>query len=125
MSVLCRLGGASLSPYTEQGFGWLPRPPAQAPGEAVPSGDVILQENHEWVFCFQECLSRGSLSSAACVGSHASLLLEQPKLMLFLAAYAELDCFRSGLWLCISASALQDFQSGQPLGHSVLRDVCL
>lgn len=37
--------------------------------------------------------------------------LEQPRLMIFLAAYTELDCFCSGLWLCISISGLEDLQS--------------
>ena len=80
-SVLCGLDAAPCSPYADQGFSWSPRPPRQAPGKAVASGDECyfkemspFRKITSRCFVSRSDFSQGFCSSAACVGSHASLL---------------------------------------------------
>lgn len=115
-SVLCCARG---------GFSWSPHPPCQAPRKAVSSGNECyfkevspIKKNHKWV-TFPETFA----ALLPTLTPTPACSLEQSRLMIFLAAYTECDCFCSGLWLYISISGLEDLQSqGGPRDTQSLGD---
>lgn len=132
-SVSCGLGAAPRRPHADQGFSWSSHPPCQPPGKAISSGDECyfkemspFRKITSGCFVSRSDFSQGFRSSAACVGCHASLLSGTTWLILFLAAYTEFDCFL--LWsvtVYFSSCPGEFAESGQPLGCSVLVDVCV
>lgn len=132
-SVLCGLGAAPRRPHADQGFSWSSHPPCQPPRKAVSSGDECyfiemspFRKIMSGCFVSRSDFSQGFHSSAACVGCHASLLSGTTWLILFLAAYTEFDCFLLWSVTVYFSSCPGGFaESGQPLGCSVLMDVCI
>lgn len=95
----------------DEGFSWSPPTPCQALGKAVSSGnyfyfkETLPQKNHKQI-TFPETFAAPLPAWAPT----PACSLEQPWLMIFLAAYIEFDCFRSGLDY-ISISGLEELQS--------------